>query len=105
MHLAPSQPTTPPTWFGRCRDVLVQPDVFVLPLDEARTLTWNRMRTLLLVADKDARDSRGGPVECAGGSRGRFRLAGGGGDTLSGRHRARHACPGLPPEAEWCGVP
>jgi len=33
------------------QDVLVQPDVFVLPTDEARTLTWSRMRTLLLVAE------------------------------------------------------
>ncbi|MBA3895338.1 MAG: Uma2 family endonuclease [Gemmatimonadales bacterium] len=33
------------------RDVLVQPDVFVVSLDEARTLTWSRMRTLLLVAE------------------------------------------------------
>ena len=33
------------------RDVLVQPDVFVVPPDEARTLTWSRMRTLLLVAE------------------------------------------------------
>ncbi len=32
-------------------DVLVQPDVSVVPLDEARTLTWSRMRTLLLVAE------------------------------------------------------
>jgi Uma2 family endonuclease len=32
-------------------DVLVQPDVFVVPLDEARTLTWSRMRTLLLVTE------------------------------------------------------
>ena len=32
-------------------DVLVQPDVFVVPADEARTLTWSRMRTLLLVAE------------------------------------------------------
>jgi Uma2 family endonuclease len=32
-------------------DVLVQPDVFVAPLDEARTLSWSRMRTLLLVAE------------------------------------------------------
>jgi hypothetical protein len=30
--------------------VLVQPDVFVVSTQEARTLTWNRMRTLLLVA-------------------------------------------------------
>jgi Uma2 family endonuclease len=33
------------------RDVLVQPDVFVVPPDEARALTWSRMRTLLLVAE------------------------------------------------------
>ena len=32
-------------------DVLVQPDVFVVPTDEARTLAWSRMRTLLLVAE------------------------------------------------------
>jgi hypothetical protein len=32
-------------------DVLVQPDVFVVPRDDARTLTWSRMRTLLLVAE------------------------------------------------------
>ncbi len=33
------------------RDVLVQPDVFVVPPEEARTLTWSRVRTLLLVAE------------------------------------------------------
>jgi len=32
-------------------DVLVQPDVFVVAPEEARTLTWDRMRTLLLVAE------------------------------------------------------
>jgi Uma2 family endonuclease len=32
-------------------DVLVQPDVFVVPLDEIRTLTWGRIQTLLLVAE------------------------------------------------------
>ncbi len=32
-------------------DVLVQPDLFVVSPEEARTLTWNRMRTLLLVAE------------------------------------------------------
>ena len=32
-------------------DVLVQPDVFVVPPDEARTLSWSRMRSLLLVAE------------------------------------------------------
>ena len=33
------------------RDVLVQPDVFVVDPEEARTLDWSRMRTLLLVAE------------------------------------------------------
>jgi Uma2 family endonuclease len=32
-------------------DVLVQPDVFVVSMENARTLTWDRMRTLLLVAE------------------------------------------------------
>ena len=32
-------------------DVLVQPDVFVVSAEEARTLNWSRMRTLLLVAE------------------------------------------------------
>jgi len=32
-------------------DTLVQPDVFVVPLDQARTLDWTRMRDLLLVAE------------------------------------------------------
>ena len=32
-------------------DVLVQPDVFVVASDEARTLTWSRISTLLLVAE------------------------------------------------------
>lgn len=32
-------------------DVLVQPDVFVVSPDEARTLTWSGMRTLLLVVE------------------------------------------------------
>ena len=32
-------------------DVLVQPDVFVVPPEEARTLDWTRMSTLLLVAE------------------------------------------------------
>ncbi|MEO7477193.1 MAG: Uma2 family endonuclease, partial [Gemmatimonadales bacterium] len=30
---------------------LVQPDVFVAPLDEVRTLDWEQMRGLLLVAE------------------------------------------------------
>ena len=33
------------------QDVLVQPDVFVVPPEEARTLSWSRIRTLLLVAE------------------------------------------------------
>ena len=32
-------------------DVLVSPDVFVVPLAQARTLDWARMRDLLLVAE------------------------------------------------------
>ncbi|MGH7646183.1 MAG: Uma2 family endonuclease [Gemmatimonadales bacterium] len=33
------------------RHVLVEPDVFVVPVEEARTLDWSRMRSLLLVAE------------------------------------------------------
>ena len=33
------------------RHVLVQPDVFVVPRDEARTLDWASIRTLLLAAE------------------------------------------------------
>jgi Uma2 family endonuclease len=33
------------------RDVLVQPDVFVVPADQARTLEWTAIRDLLLVAE------------------------------------------------------
>jgi Uma2 family endonuclease len=36
--------------WGR-RDVLVQPDVFVIPLNEARTGDWTRLRSLLLVIE------------------------------------------------------
>ena len=32
-------------------DSLVQPDVFVVPLEEARTLTWSTIRTLLLAVE------------------------------------------------------
>ncbi len=32
-------------------DVLVQPDVFVVSREEARTLSWSRMQTLVLVAE------------------------------------------------------
>jgi Uma2 family endonuclease len=32
-------------------DVLVSPDVFVVPLEQARTLDWSRMQDLLLVAE------------------------------------------------------
>jgi Uma2 family endonuclease len=32
-------------------DTLVQPDVFVVPLQEARTLDWARMKTLLLAVE------------------------------------------------------
>ncbi len=33
------------------RDILVEPDVFVVPLEQARTLNWSRMTNLLLVAE------------------------------------------------------
>ena len=33
------------------RDVLVQPDVFVVSLNEARTREWSRIRSLLLVVE------------------------------------------------------
>ena len=33
------------------RDVLVQPDVFVVPYDEARSCEWSRIRSLLLVVE------------------------------------------------------
>ena len=32
-------------------DTLVQPDVFVVPIEDARTQDWTRMRTLVLVAE------------------------------------------------------
>lgn len=32
-------------------DVLVQPDLFVVPLDQVRTMSWERMKDLLLVAE------------------------------------------------------
>jgi Uma2 family endonuclease len=32
-------------------DTLVQPDAFVVPIEEARTLEWPRMRTLLLAIE------------------------------------------------------
>ena len=32
-------------------DTLVQPDVFVVPLEQARTLDWSRIRDLLLVIE------------------------------------------------------
>ena len=32
-------------------DVLVSPDVFVVPLEQVRTLDWSKMQDLLLVAE------------------------------------------------------
>jgi Uma2 family endonuclease len=37
--------------FSWSPDVLVQPDIFVAPWDEVRTLTWERIRHLLLVIE------------------------------------------------------
>jgi Uma2 family endonuclease len=44
-------PFTSPADISWGRDVLVQPDVFVVAPEEGRTLDWARMRTLLLVAE------------------------------------------------------
>jgi Uma2 family endonuclease len=44
-------------------DVLVQPDVFVADVNEARTLAWSEIRTLLLVAEVlSPSTGRGDPV-------------------------------------------
>ena len=40
-----------PADISRGRDVLVQPDVFVVVAEEARGLAWTGLRTLLLVAE------------------------------------------------------
>jgi Uma2 family endonuclease len=50
-HPAAGVAFTSPADISWGSDVLVQPDVFVVAQDEARTLTWSRMRTLLLVAE------------------------------------------------------
>jgi Uma2 family endonuclease len=39
-------------------DTLVQPDLFVVPLEQARTLDWSRMTDLLLVAEVLSPSSR-----------------------------------------------
>jgi Uma2 family endonuclease len=39
-------------------DTLVEPDVFVAPLEEVRTLEWARVKTLLLVAEVLSPSSR-----------------------------------------------
>jgi len=47
-------------------DSLVQPDVFVVALDEARTLDWARMKTLLLAVEVlSPSTGAGGPVHQA----------------------------------------
>jgi len=40
------------------QDILVEPDVFVVPLEQARTLEWSRMTKLLLVAEVLSPSSR-----------------------------------------------
>jgi Uma2 family endonuclease len=42
---------TSPADISWAPDVLVQPDVFVAAIDEARTFEWTRIRTLLLAAE------------------------------------------------------
>lgn len=44
-------PVLAPADISWAPDTLVQPDVFVVPLDQARTLDWSRMKDLLLVAE------------------------------------------------------
>jgi Uma2 family endonuclease len=39
-------------------DILVEPDVFVAPISEVRTLTWDRVKTLLLVVEVLSPSSR-----------------------------------------------
>jgi Uma2 family endonuclease len=39
-------------------DILVQPDVFVVPLEEVRTFDWKRIRTLLLAIEVLSPSSR-----------------------------------------------
>jgi Uma2 family endonuclease len=39
-------------------DILVQPDVFVIPLDELRTFDWKQIRTLLLAIEVLSPSSR-----------------------------------------------
>jgi len=42
---------TSPADISWAEDVLVQPDVFVVPTEQARTLEWSAVRDLLLVAE------------------------------------------------------
>jgi Uma2 family endonuclease len=42
---------TSPTDISWGRDVLVQPDVFVVPYDEAKSREWSRIRNLLLIVE------------------------------------------------------
>jgi len=45
------QVLTSPADISWAPDVLVQPDVFVVPVEEARTLDWSRIQTLLLAIE------------------------------------------------------
>ena len=45
------QVVTSPADISWAPDVLVQPDVFVVALEEARTFDWKRMKTLLLAIE------------------------------------------------------
>ena len=42
---------TSPAYISWGRDVLVQPDLFVVPFAEAQTRDWSRLRSLLLVIE------------------------------------------------------
>ena len=45
------QVLTSPADISWVPDVLVQPDLFVVPMDEVRTFDWTRMKTLLLAIE------------------------------------------------------
>lgn len=55
---AVGQVFTSPADISWAEDVLVQPDVFVAAMDEARTLDWARIKTLLLAVEVLSRSTR-----------------------------------------------
>ena len=51
IHFPVGQVLPSPADISWTPDILVQPDVFVVAIDEARTFDWKRMRTLLLAVE------------------------------------------------------